>query len=205
MMQVGLIGFGAIGRDVARGMKDGVAGEAALVALLVRRPERAVDAPPEAAVSDTVDAFLATPFDVAVEAAGQAAVSQYGEAVLEAGRDLMVVSVGALADDALRKRLVAAARRTGRRVLVPSGAIGGLDMLAAAAVGGLFSVTHTTRKPPAALLTPHQLPEEQAELLALQAPRTLYEGNAREAVRRFPQNVNVTAAVSLAGIGFDNT
>jgi len=72
-------------------------------------------------------------------------------------------------------------------------------------VGGLFSVTLTTRKPPAALLTPLQTPAEQAELRGLTEARTLYEGPARAAVRLFPQNVNVAAAVSLAGIGFDHT
>lgn len=205
MLRVGVIGFGTIARDVAAGIEAGQAGDLALTAILARDRARVQGAPRVAVVTVRVEAFLAEPFDVAVELAGQPSVAQYGEAILAAGRDLMVVSVGALADDALLGRLVEAARRAGRRVLVPSGAIGGLDMLAAGAAGGLDSVTLTTRKPPAALLTPHQSEAERAALLAATEPTTLYEGSAREAVRLFPQNVNVAAAVSLAGIGFDRT
>ncbi len=205
MVRVGLIGFGTIGRAVAAGVRDGLAGEAAVAAVLVRDRARVADVPAGAELTETVEAFLSVPFNVAVEVAGQGAVAQYGEAVLDAERDLMIVSVGALADDALRGRLSAVARTVNRRLLVPSGAIGGLDMLAAGAVGGLYAVTITTRKPPAALMTPHQTPEERAALLDAREPVTLYEGPAREAVKRFPQNVNVAAAVSLAGVGFDNT
>jgi aspartate dehydrogenase len=147
--------------------------------------------------------FLAEPLDLVVELAGQEAVQQHAEAVLQAGKDLLIISVGALGDDALYDRLLRAAEASGARLLLPSGAIGGLDAVSSAAVGGLDEVTITTRKPPAALQTDT---ERDAWLASAQdAPVLLYEGAAREAVRLFPANVNVSAALSLAGVGFDRT
>lgn len=127
--------------------------------------------------------------DLVVECASQAAVREIGPAALAAGCDLVVVSVGALLDSALRERLVAAAAKTGARILLPSGAIGGLDALRAAAVGGLDDVTLTTAKPPDSL----GLENEE-----IHDPVTLFDGAASEAVRRFPKNVNVAAAIALA-------
>lgn len=201
VLQVGLIGYGAIGRPLAAGIAAGAAGSVRLAAVLVRDPTRHEPPPGDALLTAEPAAFLARPLDLVVEAAGHAALRAHGEAVLAAGCDLLVVSAGAFADDALLERLLAAARRTGRQILVPSGAIGGLDVLGAAAVGGLDEVTITTRKPPAAWRgTP-----AEATALAARAPVLLYDGPAREGVRRFPQNVNVAAAVALAGIGLDAT
>jgi aspartate dehydrogenase len=138
-----------------------------------------------------------------VELAGQDAVRQHGEAVLAAGKDLLLISIGALGDDELYERLSRAAEEHGSRLLLPSGAIGGLDAVSSAALGGLDEVTITTRKPPAALQTDT---ERDAWLSSNQTdPVLLYEGAAREAVRLFPANVNVAAALSLAGVGFDRT
>src|SRR6476659_3103321 len=100
------------------------------------------------------------------------------------GRDLVIVSVGALADAALERELRMAARDGGGRLVVASGAIGALDALAAAAIGGLEQVKHTTRKPPRSLLPP-----EEAD--ALESPRELFNGSARAAALRFPESVNV--------------
>jgi aspartate dehydrogenase len=148
-----------------------------------------------------IAALLATDPSVVVETGGHAALRAFGEAVLRSGRDLLTISVGALADDGLFDALGDAAAATGARLLVPSGAIAGLDMLNAARLAGLESVRHTVRKPPAALLPP----DEAAAVVASGQPRELYEGVAREAARRFPENVNVVAAVSLSGIGMDRT
>ncbi|HLE97452.1 MAG TPA: aspartate dehydrogenase [Candidatus Thermoplasmatota archaeon] len=133
--------------------------------------------------------------DLVVECASQAAVHAYAERVLAAGKDLVVLSVGALADDALRGRLLAAARASGRRIHVPSGALAGLDGVHAAAVAGLEEVVLTTSKPPAALGLPADL----------EAARVVFDGPAREAVARFPKNVNVAATLALAGLGLDRT
>jgi aspartate dehydrogenase len=181
-------------------MRDGSAGGAQLAAVLVRRE---LENPPDAFVTQDRDAFLAQPLDLVIELAGQEAVRQHGEATLAAGRDLMIISIGVLADDDLRSRLESAARTGHSRMLLPSGAIGGLDAISSAAIGGLDEVTITTRKPPDALATGTEQDGKLADAKA--EPVLLYEGAARDAVRMFPANVNVAAALSLAGVGFDRT
>jgi aspartate dehydrogenase len=135
---------------------------------------------------------------VVVEAAGHEAVAEHAEAVLEGGADFVCCSVGALADAALRERLLGAAARSGSRLVVPSGAVGGLDLLAAAADAGLDEVVIEQRKPPRTLLA-----EEDAA--AVDAPLVLFEGSVAEVVERYPKTTNVAAAVALAGLGFDDT
>jgi aspartate dehydrogenase len=118
--------------------------------------------------------------------------------VLDAGIDLYFIAVGALADPPFEERFRTAAAASPAQARVVSGAIGALDALSAAAVGGLSRVTHTTRKPATTLLDP-------AEAAALTGPREMFRGPAREGALLFPESVNVAAAVSLAGIGLDRT
>ena len=198
--RVGLIGFGAIGRDLAALIDDGTAGDSALVGVLVRDPGRYAAEAGIRFVTSVGELCQSHP-DVVVEAAGGQALRTYGPDVVAAGVDLLLVSVGALGDDGFRAALVDGAASSGARVLVPSGAIAGLDAIASAAVLGLDRVRHTVRKPPIALLDD----DEAQAVVDAGEPRELYVGPAREAAIRFPANVNVVAAVSLAGIGFDRT
>jgi aspartate dehydrogenase len=145
--------------------------------------------------------FLATRLDLVVEVAGHDALKAYAEDILRQGHDLLLISVGALADPHFEERLHRAAHDYGQRVYLATGAIAGLDAIAAGAVGGLEAVTHTVRKPPAGLLPPDEIAQAEAS----GEPRLLYEGPAREAALRFPENVNVAAAISLAGLGLDRT
>ena len=191
-LRVGLLGGGAIGQAVLGFARDYPA-ELTVDGVLCRR-----DLPDGVARVATLDELLALEPDVVVEAAGHAALRAHGAAVLASGRELVIVSVGALADPQLERELGEAARAGGGRLVVASGAIGALDALAAAAVGGLERVRHTTRKPPRSLLPPD-------EAAALRVPRELFSGSAREAAVLFPESVNVAAAVSLAGLGFDRT
>jgi aspartate dehydrogenase len=203
-LRVGLIGFGAIGRRLAEAITAGQAGRCELGMVLVRRPERIEqDVVARLGCTVTGDAadFLATRLDLVVEVAGHDALKAYAEDILRQGHDLLLISVGALADPHFELRLQRAAHDYGRRVYLATGAIAGLDAIAAAAVGGLEAVTHCVRKPPAGLLPP----EEIARVQATGEPRVLYEGPAREAAIRFPENVNVAAAISLAGLGLDRT
>jgi aspartate dehydrogenase len=196
-----LIGFGAIGRPLAEAVAAGRAGPVELAAILVRDPRRYGTACGGVPLHADREAFLREPSELVVEVGGHEAVRQHGGAVLASGRDLMVVSVGALADEALLHRLRDMACSTRRQILIPSGAIAGLDAIGAAAVGGLDEVSITTRKPPAAW----RGTAGEAQALAATAPVLLYEGSARAGVRLFPQNVNVAAAVALAGVGLDAT
>ena len=203
-LRVGLIGFGAIGRRLAEAIVAGKAGRCELGAVLVRRPERIdQETATQLGCMVTGDAadFLATHLDLVVEVAGHDALKAYAEDVLRQGKDLLLISVGALADPHFEARLHRAAHDFGQRVYLATGAIAGLDAISAGAVGGLHAVTHSVRKPPAGLLPP----DEIEAAVASGTPRVLYEGPAREAALRFPENVNVAAAVSLAGLGLDKT
>lgn len=195
-LRVALIGFGAIGRAVVRLVAEGAAGEIEIVGALVREVRRARPAGPP--VVGTLEELLALRPEVVVEAAGHEALRAHGPRVLRAGVDLIAVSVGALADPAVEAELRAAARAGGARLRIASGAIGALDAIGAAAVGGIKRVVHTTRKPARALLG-------SEDAAALGGERELFRGPAREGVRLFPESVNVAAAVSLAGVGFDRT
>jgi aspartate dehydrogenase len=129
---------------------------------------------------------VAADVDLVVEAASPAAVRSCGEAVLAAGKDLVVMSVGALADPAFLARLRDAAIASGRRIYIPSGAVMGLDNLKIGRVGGIDRLVLRTTKSPASLgLTV--------------AERTLvFQGRAEECVRAYPKNINVSAAIALA-------
>jgi aspartate dehydrogenase len=195
-MRVGLIGLGAIGRGVVQllGSDD----EIGLVGALVGDPRksRAAWAPP---ICASLDELLEKQPEVVVEVAGHDALRCYGPKVLHAGIDLIMVSVGALANHDVEDAIRQSAQAGASRVFVASGAIGALDAIASAAVcGGLRRVTHTTRKPARALL-------EAAEAADLTEPRELFRGSARDGALRFPESINVAAAVSLAGIGLDRT
>jgi len=196
-LRVGLIGLGAIGGAVMRLLAERPM-EATIVGVLVRDPGRARAAAAAFPLVATPDALLALRPAIVVEAGGYAALATHGPTVLRSGCDLLAVSVGALADPATYDSLLAAAHDGGGRIIVASGAIGALDALAAAALGGLDRVTHTTRKPAHTLL----LADEAA---ALTAEREIFCGSAREGALRFPESINVAAAVALAGLGFDRT
>lgn len=205
VLRMGLIGFGVIGRAVARAVQEGSAGDAQIVAVLVRDLDKhgadAASFPWE--FTNRPDVFFDHPMDLVVEAAGHEAVRQYAAASLIAGKDFLTLSVGAFADDSLLTQVKETATASGRQILAPSGAIGGLDALTAAAMGGLEEVAITTRKPPQAWRG--TIAEQQVDLGSLAEPLCLYEGPAREAARLYPQNVNVQAALALAGIGLDRT
>jgi aspartate dehydrogenase len=131
--------------------------------------------------------------DVVVEVAGHAALAQYGVAALQQGSDLVIASIGALADEALWVSLQQAATRA--KILLPAGAVAGIDALAAARLGGLDSVRYSSRKPPASL----------SDTLPLDRESVVFEGNARDAALQFLKNANVAATIALAGIGFEKT
>jgi aspartate dehydrogenase len=204
MTSVALIGYGGIAQDVIAAFREAGAG-AQIVGALCRpgRAAGACKALPGIDIVETLPALLARKPAVVAEVAGQQAVAEHGPAVLRQGFDLLVISIGALAEPKLLERLKAAAREGGSRLLLPAGAIGGLDAVAAMRVGGLNAVRYRSRKPPAAW---RGSPAEQvADLDRLKAATVLYRGNAGEAALRYPQNANVAAAVALAGLGFDKT
>lgn len=204
MLQIGIIGYGTIGQDVAQAIVQGSAGAVQLKAILVRDKSKFPDAGSLTnVITSSEEEFFAQGLDVVVESAGHGAVVKYGEKVLENGADLILVSVGALADEPLQQDIMKKARETGRKVMVPSAAIGGLDRIAAGSVGPMDEVTLVTRKPPKAWVG--TIIEQQVNLAELTEPYCAFEGVARDSARLFPESVNVSAALSLAGVGFDRT
>jgi aspartate dehydrogenase len=195
-VRVGLIGCGAIGRALARAVTRGEVPGARMTVLFDadtgRARSLAAALRPRPRVAPTFAEFRRAPLDVVVEAASQEAAAEYAVPLLAAGRDLLVMSAGVLLRPRWLSRAEAAARRSGARLVVPSGAVAGFDGLRAVR-GEMDSVTLTTRKPPAALG------------VRVSRRRLLYAGPAREAVRRFPRNINVAATLAAATLGGERT
>lgn len=141
--------------------------------------------------------------DLVVEAAGRAAVAEWAPAALAAAPAMIIASTSAFCDDALLAQLVQAAEQHGSRIMVPSGAIGGIDALASGAVLGLDEVVHQIVKPPSAWAG--TAAAQRIDLGGLSDRTVFFSGTAREAARQYPQNANATVVTSLAGIGLDRT
>lgn len=206
-MRIGLLGGGVIARLVLEHIRAGrMPGE--VVAIAGRGPAsrgRALARAFGVRYVVGAEALAAERPDVVVEAASHDAVREHGEALLGRGIALIVLSGGALADDALRGRLERAAQAHDALLYVPSGGIGGLDALKAACAAGADTVTIAVTKPPAAWKGIEYVERLGVDLDALEGPATLFEGTAREGVPHFPANVNIAAVLALAGIGFDRT
>jgi aspartate dehydrogenase len=201
---VGLIGYGGIAQDVIAALRE--SGDGIKIVGALCRPGSAAKARaalPGIAIVETLDDLLVREPRIVAEVAGQQALAEYGAEILGRGFDLMVISVGALAEPKLLQTLKAAAQKSGCRILLPAGAIGGIDAIAAMRIGGLDAVRYRSRKPPAAWRGSPA--EKVADLDKLDARTVLYRGSAGEAALLYPQNANVAAALALAGIGFDAT
>lgn len=198
-MRVGLLGCGAIGSAVGAAIIEGRVAEAALSGIHTRTPERAdafLDRTDSTGVVPVVDeaGALAADADVVVEAANQAAIADYAVDTLSAGCDLVALSVGALRDVDLHQRVRASARANGARVFVPSGAVAGLDGVAALAKGSLEAVSLVGRRPPE-MLGPYV---DDVDALADEDSGTvLFEGTAAEAAGAFPAHMNIAVALAL--------
>jgi len=204
-MHLGLIGFGSIGETLMQFLAEPGAPAVNRVTVLVRAGRGAglSPHPAEIAVVEDTDAFVRSGPDLVVEAAGHSGVSEHVPACLEAGIDVVVVSVGALADDALAARLDAAARKGGARYILPAGAVGGIDLVSALSAAGNLELTYRGTKPPAAWAgTPA---EAVLDLGALTEARMFFTGTAREAASTYPKNANAAATLALAGPGLDAT
>jgi aspartate dehydrogenase len=197
-MKIAFVGLGAIGEAVLRCLSSADPSIEVLGAL-VAAPARAR----ACRVFSSVDALLEARPEVVVECARQPVLKAVGPRILRSGTTLIAASVGALAEECLLLALTEAAQSGGGQLVVPAGALAGIDALAAARRVGISSVHYTRRAPPAMWIKSGAL--EAGDALAAQGPHTVFEGAAREAARRFPKNANVAATVALAGIGFERT
>lgn len=198
---IATIGYGAMARALVAALARHEGGPRVGSCLL--RAGSKVDVPAGVTPVHDVEALIALKPQLVVECAGHEAISTTVPALLRAGLDTVIVSIGALCDDDLRAELMRAARQ-GRARLVPvSGAVGGLDLLRAARLADLETVTYRGLKPPRAWAgSPAQ---DMIDLECITEPTVFFRGSAREAAARFPKNANVAAAVALAGIGLDAT
>lgn len=208
-MHLGLIGYGNIARSL---MGILAREEAALLQVTVlalpefaaqTRAALAEDFIGSAQVVTEVQALIAARPALVVECAGHAAVQQNATAVLRAGIDTVIVSIGALADQALFDQVQAAAHEGGCRAVLPAGAIGGVDILSAVRGAGITALRYTGRKPPLAWQgTPA---ETLLDLPGLTHEAVFFSGTAREAAMQYPKNANVAATLALAGPGWEAT
>ena len=202
-LRVGIAGLGAVGRVVAQRLRDGIPG-LTLVAISVRDVEKAKRAIPE--IGQTIEARaptdLARDCDVVVEGLPPEPFRELAISVIDAGRIFMPLSAAQLLQ---HWDLVERAKEKGSRIIVPTGALIGLDAVRAAAEGEIRSVKMVTRKPPRGLAGAPYLAEHNISLEHLKQPLKVFDGTAREGARGFPANLNVAAALSLAGIGPDRT
>ena len=203
-LSLAIAGLGAIGLAVARRVDAGAVPGLTLVAAAVRDAARAATALSSLrAPPPLVDlAALADNADVVLECIPSRHFLAVAEPAIARGRIFMPLSVGALLD---HMALIARARETGARIIVPTGALLGLDAVRAAAEGDIATVTLTTRKPPASLADAPLVLQRGIDLKGLRQPLLLFAGSAREAIPGFPANLNVAVALSLAGIGPDRT
>lgn len=203
-MSVGIGGFGAIGMAVARALDDGSIPGMRLVAVSANDKSAAAGRMKDYASAVPVMglAALADTSDIVIECAPSHVFREVAEAAIEKGRIFMPLSCGQLLD---HMDLVARAEETGARIVVPTGALLGLDAVRGAAEGEIESVTMVTRKPPSGLAGAPHLVQNNIDVSDLSEPLMIFDGSARGAVKGFPANVNVAVALSLAGIGPDRT
>ena len=202
--RVGIAGCGTIGRKIAVELDAGAVPGAVLGGITSRSIERAtqfcstLDSLPPVVELDRLVEMV----DLVVEAAPASAMESIATATLSAGKDLMALSGGALLQ---RDDLFRLAEQRGATIYVPSGAIAGLDGVAGASAGRIDSITMITRKPPGGLTGAPGIEAAGIDLDAITVPTVVYEGPVLEACRLFPANVNVSAALSMAGIGPNRT
>jgi aspartate dehydrogenase len=202
-LRLGLVGWGAIATRVAALLAERNA-PADIVVIAVRDTAKVrTDLPAGARLISTPKELADLDLDMVIEAAGRASVPAWGEAALHHAGCFVVSSTSAFCDDALLKHLIGIASETGGRILVPPGALGGMDALAAAAVSRIVAVTHSIIKPPRAWRG--TAAQTLLDLDALKEATTFFTGTARQAAQTFPQNANAAVITALAGIGLDRT
>lgn len=202
-MRVAIAGLGAIGTSVAKAIDAGIDG-LVLSAVSAQSIEKHRDwlgklksAPVALPVEQLADAA-----DIVIECAPSTLVRSIVAPAVSRGKTAIVLSAGALLENA---DLIELARKHGGQIVVPTGALIGLDAVTAASVGTIHSVRMSTRKPPRGLAGAPYVIDHRIDLDGITAPSKIFEGTAREAAKGFPANINVAAALSLAGVGPDRT
>lgn len=199
---VAIIGYGALGSILASALRQTLPKDYQVSGIWTRHIQRDMERIRQDGFRPygSFEALLADKPDYAVEIASGEAVHMYGKALLCAGISLIVTSVGALAEDALRESLAQSAQASGTRIYVTSGAVGGFDVLQTVALMGNAKGCIENIKAPESL---NGAPYLEGKSLPLGRQQTIFQGTAREAIAGFPKNVNVAVASALASVGVD--
>lgn len=202
-LRIALVGWGAINRRVAELLGERRRENVAIVGIGERDAALVTAAPANAQILTAPEQLAGLDLDLVLEAAGRGAVAAWGEWSLRSARMFVVASTSAFCDNALLEKLLRIADEHGSQIVVPPGALAGIDALSAASLLPLAEVTHRIVKPPAAWRnTPA---ETLTQLDRLDGATTFFSGTAREAAAQFPQNANVAVITALAGVGLDRT
>ncbi len=203
-LQVCVVGLGAIGSLISKRLAHGAVPGVELVGVCGRDSGKAGRFAASLGGDIRVVSISDLPqvCDLAVECAPASVLGQVARPMIEAGKKVMVLSVGALLDE---PGLAEIALRTGGQIIIPTGALLGLDAVSAAAEGVIYSVRMKTMKPVKGLVGAPYLVEHNVDLSGITAPTKVFEGTAREPAKGFPANLNVAVALSFAGIGPDRT
>ncbi len=205
LMKIGLIGCGAIGSEIARAIDKSFKTSAALIAIsdvddkkakLVRKTLRKKPAILK------IDELIKRA-DLIIEAASAKISGQIARKAVLAKKDVLIMSVGGIIRD--YAEIFAMTEKTGSRVYLPSGAICGLDGVKAASLGKISRAELITRKPPVALAGAPFITKNNIDLTKIKTEKKIFSGTAEEAIKGFPANINVSCALSLAGIGPQKT
>ncbi len=203
MLTVGIIGFGTLGKTLANYIESEQDNIELRTVLVRNLPDSHETSSLNYTVTNREEEFFNQGLDIIIESAGHNAVHLYGEKVLSSGSSFIILSVGALGDEELYNTLRETAKRNDKQIIIPSAAIAGLDRIAAGVLGKIDEISLITRKPSKSWYG--TIAEEMIDLASLQEPYCIFEGNARDAAKLFPENVNVSATLSLAGVGFEQT
>jgi aspartate dehydrogenase len=201
---VAIIGCGAIGSALAAHIRDNMGQYVSRMVLCDIDETRSGELARASTGAETVkDMYSAMDkADVVIEASSGSVVPGLLKAAIEKSKDIMIMSVGGLAGN---EELLEDAAGEGIKVMLPTGAIAGIDAIKAARIAGIDSITLTTRKSPASLKGAPYLDEKGIDIGSVSEETVIFEGNALEAIKAFPKNVNVSVILSIAGIGLENT
>ena len=204
-MNICIIGCGSIGSMLARAASE--MEEIEKIFLLDRNMSMAKKLAEKLPDSETISRIESVKgkVELVIEAASQKAVKLFGPMVVGMGISLMIMSVGALVDDELFALLKATARANGVKLYLPSGAIGGVDVVNAAAVKKIYEISLKTSKPPDGLLNNEYITGAGIDVRKIERPTVVFDGSAGEAIKVFPLNINVATTLALSGIGKERT
>jgi len=205
LLKIGIVGCGAIGSSLAKTVISDFADKAELASLYD------VDMQKAYSLSSGLDRKIAalnlddliSKVDLVIEATKADFAYEIAKKVISSSKDIMIMSVGGVIKN--YKELRASAEEKGTRIYIPSGAICGIDALKAASRGKINKVVLTTKKPPKAFLGVPYVLKHKIRLDNLEEDAVIFEGSALQATRFFPQNINVAATLSIAGIGPEAT